>query len=202
MPGLTCEAAGGHTEGSMNVTVQTGRRRRHYLRRRDLRLQRSDHRAFPRDQRMEPRVTGNHGTTKRQEKAAIKKVLAQLAVRAADPRPSRADRGRPSGRPPARFGARPDRAVAAEAQLVPGLSEGAPMSHTALRREFSDLIDLDALGRPAGRRFHLHRRADLAPARPISPVLRHAGRRAPPLGRKQRRARGHAAVEQMQRHDL
>ena len=26
---------------------------------------------------MEPRVTGNHGTTKRQEKAAIKKVLAR-----------------------------------------------------------------------------------------------------------------------------
>ena len=25
---------------------------------------------------MEPRVTGNHGTTKRQEKAAIKKVVA------------------------------------------------------------------------------------------------------------------------------
>jgi hypothetical protein len=26
---------------------------------------------------MEPRVTGNHGTTKRQEKAAIKKVVAR-----------------------------------------------------------------------------------------------------------------------------
>ena len=51
MPGLICEAAGGHTEGSMNVIVTDRRRRCDHLRRRDLRLQRSDRRAFPRDQR-------------------------------------------------------------------------------------------------------------------------------------------------------
>jgi glyoxylase-like metal-dependent hydrolase (beta-lactamase superfamily II) len=48
MPGVFCEAAGAHTEGSMNVHVHTA----------------------------EAQTTGNHGTTKRAEKAAIKKVLA------------------------------------------------------------------------------------------------------------------------------
>ena len=49
------------------------------------------------------------------------------------------------------------------------------MTHTALRREFPDLIDLDAPVEPAGRRLHLHRRADLAPASTIiccSPTCR------------------------------
>ena len=73
---------------------------------------------------MEPRVTGNHGTTKRQEKAAIKKVLARSRFALPIHDWPAHDRGRPGGRPPARFRARPDRAVAAATQLVPGLSEG------------------------------------------------------------------------------
>ena len=76
------------------------------------------------------------------------------------------------------------------------------MSHSALRREFSESDRSRRAGRAAGRRVHLHRGADLASARSISAVLRHAGRRAPPLRRARRRARGDAAVEQMQRHDL
>ena len=51
MPGLICEAAGGHTEGSMNVHRQDRGRRRDDLRRRDLRHQRPDRRTFPRNQR-------------------------------------------------------------------------------------------------------------------------------------------------------
>ena len=50
--------------------------------------------------------------------------------------------------------------------------------------------------------LHVHRRADLAPDRALPAVLRHAGRRAAPLGRGGRGARGHAPVEQVQRHDL
>ena len=57
-------------------------------------------------------------------------------------------------------------------------------------------------GRPARHRLHLHRRADLASGRSLSPVLRHAGGRAAALGCARRRARGAAAVEQAQRHDL
>ena len=47
---------------------------------------------------VEPRTTGNHGTTKRAEKAAIKKLLEQLALSAAGARPAGQDRGREGGR--------------------------------------------------------------------------------------------------------
>ena len=74
---------------------------------------------------MEPRVTGNHGTTKRQEKAAIKKVLARsrFALPIHD-FPALIEGSQVVGRI-AQFRARPDRAVAAEAQLVaPSLRPG------------------------------------------------------------------------------
>ena len=51
-------------------------------------------------------------------------------------------------------------------------------------------------------RLHVHRRAALAPDRALPAVLRHAGRRAPAVGRGGRGARGHAPVQQVQRHDL
>jgi glyoxylase-like metal-dependent hydrolase (beta-lactamase superfamily II) len=77
MPGLTCEAAGGHTEGSMNVTVQTSEGAATICG--DVIYDFNDQiiEPFHEISDMEPRVTGNHGTTKRQEKAAIKKVLAR-----------------------------------------------------------------------------------------------------------------------------
>ena len=57
-------------------------------------------------------------------------------------------------------------------------------------------------GRADRHRLPVHRGADLAPARAVPAILRHAGRRAPALGPAQRRARGAPAVQQMQRHDL
>ena len=42
----------------------------------------------------EPRTTGNHGTTKRAEKAAIKKLLQLVALSAAGARPPGQDRRR------------------------------------------------------------------------------------------------------------
>ncbi len=75
-PGVTCEAAGGHTEGSMNVIVQTAEGVANICG--DVIYDFNDQIIEPLHEisDMEPRVTGNHGTTKRQEKAAIKKVLA------------------------------------------------------------------------------------------------------------------------------
>ena len=202
MPGLICEAAGGHTEGSMNVIVKTAEGVATICG--DVLYDINDQLVEPFHEisDMEPRVTGNHGTTKRQEKAAIKKVVASSRfVLPVHDRPALIEAGQVVGRLQDSVPG-PDGPVVAEAQLVPGLEEGRqPISHTALRREFSDLIDLDAsVDRLAG--GSLHRRSDLAPARPISPVLRHAGRRAPPLRRRRRCARGDAAVEQVQRHDL
>jgi glyoxylase-like metal-dependent hydrolase (beta-lactamase superfamily II) len=75
MPGVVCEAAGGHTEGSMNVIVNTAEGVANICG--DVIYDFNDQivEPFRELSDMEPRVTGNHGTTKRQEKAAIKKVL-------------------------------------------------------------------------------------------------------------------------------
>jgi glyoxylase-like metal-dependent hydrolase (beta-lactamase superfamily II) len=76
-PGVICEAAGGHTEGSMNVIVHTAEGIANICG--DVIYDFNDQIVEPLHEisDMEPRVTGNHGTTKRQEKAAIKKVLAR-----------------------------------------------------------------------------------------------------------------------------
>ena len=76
MPGLICEAAGGHTEGSMNVIVKTNEGNATICG--DVLYDINDLLVDPFHEisDMEPRVTGNHGNTKRQEKAAIKKVIA------------------------------------------------------------------------------------------------------------------------------
>src|SRR5262249_37030787 len=77
MPGVMCEAAGGHTEGSMNIIVKTADGDANICG--DVIYDFNDQIVEPFHEigDMEPRVTGNHGTTKRQEKAAIKKVLAR-----------------------------------------------------------------------------------------------------------------------------
>jgi glyoxylase-like metal-dependent hydrolase (beta-lactamase superfamily II) len=77
MPGLICEAAGGHTEGSMNIIVKTNEGDATICG--DVLYDINDQlvEPFREISDMEPRVTGNHGTTKRQEKAAIKKVVAR-----------------------------------------------------------------------------------------------------------------------------
>jgi glyoxylase-like metal-dependent hydrolase (beta-lactamase superfamily II) len=76
MPGLVCEAAGGHTEGSMNVAVKTSEGVATICG--DVLYDINDQlvEPFREISDMEPRVTGNHGTSKRQEKAAIKKVVS------------------------------------------------------------------------------------------------------------------------------
>jgi glyoxylase-like metal-dependent hydrolase (beta-lactamase superfamily II) len=77
MPGVTCEAAGAHTEGSMNIHVETAEGRAIICG--DVIYDFNDQivEPFHEIHAMEPRVTGNHGTSKRQEKAAIKKLLNQ-----------------------------------------------------------------------------------------------------------------------------
>ena len=74
-PGIVCESAGGHTEGSMNILVETADGiacicgdviydiQNQIV---DPLYQVLDH---------EPQSTGNQGTSKRQERAAIKKAL-------------------------------------------------------------------------------------------------------------------------------
>jgi glyoxylase-like metal-dependent hydrolase (beta-lactamase superfamily II) len=76
MAGVYCEAAGGHTEGSMNVHVHTAEGVATICG--DVIYDFNDQIVEPFHELhcFEPRVTGNHGTTKRQEKGAIKKLLS------------------------------------------------------------------------------------------------------------------------------
>lgn len=75
IPGVTCVAAGGHTEGSMNVLVETAEGVACICG--DVVYDIHDQiiEPFHQTQAGEPAVTGNHGMSKRQEKAAIKKAL-------------------------------------------------------------------------------------------------------------------------------
>ena len=113
MPGVYCEAANAHTEGSMNIHVHTADGIATicgdviY----DINDQIVD--PFHEIQDAEPRTTGNHGTTKRAGEGRDQEAALQLALSAAGPRPAGQDRGRQRRRPAARPGARPDRSVAA-----------------------------------------------------------------------------------------
>ena len=75
IPGVTLDWAGAHTEGSMNVHVETAEGRATICG--DVIYDFNDQIVEPLHEihDHEPRVTGNHGNTKRQEKAAIKKLL-------------------------------------------------------------------------------------------------------------------------------
>ena len=75
-PGIVCEAAGGHTEGSMNVIVELADGEKACICG-DVIYDVHNQIVDPTWQVLdfEPAVTGNHGLTKRQEKAAIKKAL-------------------------------------------------------------------------------------------------------------------------------
>jgi glyoxylase-like metal-dependent hydrolase (beta-lactamase superfamily II) len=74
-PGVTMEAAGAHTEGSMNIHVETAEGRATLCG--DVIYDFNDQivNPFHEISDNEPRVTGNHGVSKRHEKAAIKKLL-------------------------------------------------------------------------------------------------------------------------------
>ncbi|WP_137128400.1 MBL fold metallo-hydrolase [Roseomonas sp. HF4] len=76
MPGVVLEAANAHTEGSMNVHVETTEGRATICG--DVIYDFNDQIVEPLYQvnAHEPQVTGNHAGSKRGEKAAIKKLLA------------------------------------------------------------------------------------------------------------------------------
>ena len=69
MPGVFCEAAGAHTEGSMNVHVHTAEGVATICG--DVIYDINDQivEPFRQNNDGEPQTTGNHGTTKRAEKA-------------------------------------------------------------------------------------------------------------------------------------
>ena len=75
IPGVVCVAAGAHTEGSMNILVETAQGTACICG--DVVYDVYDQIVEPLHQinEMEPAATGNHGTTKRAEKAAIKQAL-------------------------------------------------------------------------------------------------------------------------------
>ena len=78
MPGVWCEAAGAHTEGSMNVIVETSDGLACICG--DVIYDFNDqvvNNAYSSNW-MEPHVTGNHSGSKRGEKAAIKKLLTRF----------------------------------------------------------------------------------------------------------------------------
>jgi glyoxylase-like metal-dependent hydrolase (beta-lactamase superfamily II) len=74
-PGCYLEAANAHTEGSMNVHVDTAEGRAIICG--DVIYDFNDQLVSPFHEihHMEPRVTGNHGTSKRAEKASLKKLM-------------------------------------------------------------------------------------------------------------------------------
>ena len=75
MPGVWCEPAGAHTEGSMNVVVETADGLARICG--DVICDFNDQivNQVRQAQFMEPQVTGNHAGSKRAETGAIKKLL-------------------------------------------------------------------------------------------------------------------------------
>ena len=75
IPGVYCEAANAHTEGSMNVVVETADGLANICG--DVIYDINDQivNQVRQTQYMEPQVTGNHAGSKRAEKGAIKKLL-------------------------------------------------------------------------------------------------------------------------------
>jgi glyoxylase-like metal-dependent hydrolase (beta-lactamase superfamily II) len=75
LPGIVCEAAGAHTEGSMNVLVPTADGVACLCGDIVYDVHNALVEPFHVGLDREPQVTGNHGLSKRHEKAAIKKAL-------------------------------------------------------------------------------------------------------------------------------
>lgn len=99
MPGVYCEAAGAHTEGSMNLHVHTAEGIATICG--DVIYDVNDQIVSPYNEIHdgEPRTTGNHGTSKRAEKAAIKKLLSNSRfLLPVHDRPARVEGGIVTGR--------------------------------------------------------------------------------------------------------
>src|SRR6266545_5918040 len=75
LPGIVCDVAGGHTEGSMNILVETAEGTACICGDVIYDIQNQVVEPFHQVLDLEAQVTGNHAMTKRQEKAAIKKAL-------------------------------------------------------------------------------------------------------------------------------
>jgi glyoxylase-like metal-dependent hydrolase (beta-lactamase superfamily II) len=92
--GIVCEAAGGHTEGSMNVLVETAQGTACICG--DVIYDIQNQIVEPSHQVLayEPQTTGNHTMTKRSEKAAIKKALNRDFVLPLHDFPARVEGGR------------------------------------------------------------------------------------------------------------
>ena len=122
MPGVYCDAANAHTEGSMNIIVHTADGIATICG--DVIYDFNDQivDALQRD----PGLRAAHDRQSRHQQARgegrDQEAAQQLALFAAGARPSGEDRGRQCRRPAARPGARTGRPVPAAAQLVPGLS--------------------------------------------------------------------------------
>lgn len=99
IPGVRCQVAGGHTEGSMNVLVDTDEGLAVICG--DVLYDIEHQLITPHVQRMylDPAVTGNHGGSKRAEKAAVRKAIngARFVLPAHD-RPAVLERGQVIGR--------------------------------------------------------------------------------------------------------
>jgi len=99
MPGVYVEAAGAHTEGSMNVHVHTADGVATICG--DVIYDFNDQivEPFREISDMEPRVTGNHGVSKRAEKAQIKKLLSNARyLLPVHDRPAKVEHGMITGR--------------------------------------------------------------------------------------------------------
>ncbi len=99
IPGVRCQAAGGHTEGSMNILVDTDEGVACICG--DVVYDVEHQLIEPFLQRMylDPAVTGNHGGSKRSEKAALRKALnGSRFILPAHDRPAVLERGQVVGR--------------------------------------------------------------------------------------------------------
>ena len=94
VPGVRCEAAGGHTEGSMNVLVETAQGTACNCGDVIYDIQNQIVEPLYQIQEFEPQPTGNHATTKRAEKAAVKKALQNTFVLPVHDYPARVEAGR------------------------------------------------------------------------------------------------------------
>jgi glyoxylase-like metal-dependent hydrolase (beta-lactamase superfamily II) len=92
--GIVCEAAGGHTEGSMNVLVETAGGTACICGDVIYDIQNQVVDPWHQVLAFEPQTTGNHTLTKRAEKAAIKKALNHDFVLPLHDFPARVEGGR------------------------------------------------------------------------------------------------------------
>jgi glyoxylase-like metal-dependent hydrolase (beta-lactamase superfamily II) len=93
-PGIVCESAGGHTEGSMNILVTTAAGTACICGDVIYDIQNQIVEPWHQVLAYEPQTTGNHGLTKRGEKAAIKKALNAAFVLPIHDYPARVEHGR------------------------------------------------------------------------------------------------------------